>query len=395
MSKTRKEKIEQLDNEIVVKRAEYEALRKEYEALEDAIRKTREKLEKLNKKLASGKELTNAELRNKAIYEKNLKELEARRAGAGTTSTTNTNTANTSVNKNTPPSNTNAGNKNTPTSNNAANKNTPPSSTETALKNSEQKAQETADAINSEEDKNTKVDDAGSATKTAKEMANTVDANIEENVPTWFWREAREMAPTDKAKRGFIISDYITNRLGTALGNTGAIVQNNGGSGGGQIKAQGGTYIDQYRQGKMEQALANRKKKQDSLMQAQNDILTAVLDSESEVRAIQNKLRNSGYYNNFNRLTNEQQVYIKGLLYSDTQGKISNAVLGNLINKLLAGEDISLNELTSTVLVASGIDDAKQITNGANNILKKAMDAAGKVGEWGEGWLKNYKKAGE
>ena len=392
MSKTRKEKIEQLDNEIVVKRAEYEALRKEYEALEDAIRKTREKLEKLYKKQASGKELTNAELRNKAIYEKNLKELEARKANVATP-TAKPNAANTSANKNTPPSNTNAGNKNTLPSNNAANKNTPPSSTETALKNSEQKAQETADAMNEGNEK--KIGDAGSATKTAKEMANTVDANIEENVPTWFWREAREMAPTDKAKRGFIISDYITNRLGTALGNTGAIVQNNGGSGGGQIKAQGGTYIDQYRQGKMEQALANRKKKQDSLMQAQNDILTAVLDSESEVRAIQNKLRNSGYYNNFNRLTNEQQVYIKGLLYSDTQGKISNAVLGNLINKLLAGEDISLNELTSTVLVASGIDDAKQITNGASNILNKAMDAAGKVGEWGEGWLKNYRKAGE
>ena len=411
MSETRKEKIEQLDNEIAVKRAEYEDLRKEYEALEDALGKTRKKLEKLYKKQASGKELTNAELRNKAIYEKNIKELEAKIAGISTTSTTNTNTANTSANKNTPPSNTNAGNKNTPQSNGTVtgnkntppsngnggngNKNTPPSSTETALKNSEQKAQETADAINSEEDNNTKVDDAGSATETAKEMANTVDANIEENVPTWFWREAREMAPTDKAKRGFLISDYITNRLGTALGNTGAVVQNNGGSGGGQIKAQGGSYIDQYRQGKMEQALANRKKKQDSLMQAQNDILTSILDSENEVRAIQNKLRNSGYYNNFNRLTNEQQVYIKGLLYSDTQGKISNAVLGNLINKLLAGEDISLNELTSTVLVASGIDDAKQITNGASNILKKAMNAAGKVGEWGEGWLKNYKKAGE
>lgn len=388
MAKTRKEKIEQLDNEIVVKRAEYEALRKEYEALEDAIRKTREKLEKLYKKQASGKELTNAELRNKAIYEKNLKELEAKRAGAGTTSTTNT-----SANKNTQPSN-NVGNKNTPTSNNTANnKNTPPITTETALKNSEQKAQEAADAMNEGNEK--KVGDAGSATETAKEMANTVDANIEENVPTWFWREAREMAPTDKAKRGFIISDYITNRLGTALGNAGAIVQNNGGAGGGQIKAQGGSYIDQYRQGKMEQALANRKKKQDSLMQAQNDILTAILDNENEVRAIQNKLRNSGYYNNFNRLTNEQQVYIKGLLYSDTQGKISNAVLGNLINKLLAGEDISLNELTSTVLVASGIDDAKQITNGANNILNKAMNAAGKVSEWGEGWLKNYKKVGE
>ena len=393
MSKTRKEKIEQLDNEIVVKRAEYEALRKEYEALEDAIRKTREKLEKLYKKQASGKELTNAELRNKAIYEKNLKELEARRAGAGTTSTTNTNTGNNknavSTNNSTSTGNKSTGNKNTT---NTSNK---PSSTETALTNSEQKAQEAADAMNSEEDKNKKVGDAASATQTAKEMADTVDDNIEENVPTWFWREAREMAPTDKAKRGFLISDYITRRLGTALGNTGAIVQNNGGSGGGQIKAQGGSYIDQYRQGKMEQVLANRKAKQDNLMKLQNDALIAAGISENETRAIQNKLRNSKHWNKYNRLTNEQQVYIKGLLYGDTEGKVDDAILGELVDRLMEGKDVSIEQLTTSVLTAAGMNNAKQMVNGASNILNKAMNAAGKVGEWGEGWLKNYKKAGE
>lgn len=353
--------------------------------------------EKEIKKLSKKKKLSPEQQSMMSTYQKRIDELKAEKAslmaGDGNVNTPNGNTPN----KNTP--NTSKGNKNTPNTSNKPTSNKPtsnkPSSTETALKNSEQKAQEAADAMNSEEDKNKKVGDAASATKTAKEMAETVDANIEENVPTWFWREAREMAPTDKAKRGFIISNYITNRLGTALGNTGAIVQNNGGSGGGQIKEQGGSYIDQYRQSKLEQAMANRKMKQDSLMQSQNNILTAILDNENEVKAIQNKLRNSGYYNNFNRLTNEEQVYIKGLLYSDTQGKISNAVLGNLINKLLSGDDISINELASTVLVASGIDSAKQITTGANNILKKAMDAAGKVGEWGEGWLKNYKKAGD
>lgn len=354
MAKTRKEKIEQLDKEIVVKRAEYETLRKEYEALEDDIRKTREKLEKLYKKQASGKELTNAELRSKAIYERNLKELEARRAGASTTTTSTANT-NTAANKNTK----NVGNT-------AANKN---STKATALENSEQKAQEAADAMNNGNEK--KVEDAGSATKTAKEMANTVDANIEENVPTWFWREAREMAPTDKAKRGFLITDYITNRLGTALSNTGAIVQNNGGSGGGQIKEQGGTYIDKYRQSKLDQALANRKAKQNNLLQQQIDALIAIGASENEARAIQNKLRNSKHWNKYNRLTNEQQVYIQGLLYSDTRGKISDAVLGNFIDQLMEGKDISLEQAAATALTAAGIDNAEQMKAGAKNIGDK------------------------
>ncbi len=350
------------------------------------------------KKLSKKKKLSTEQQGMISTYRKRIEELKAEKAsllaGDGNKNTSSTGNKNTSStgNKNTP----RTGNKNTTPSsntNNSSNGNNKPSSTETALKNSEGKAKEAADAMNEGNEK--KVEDAGSATKTAKEMANTVDANIEENVPTWFWREAREMAPTDKAKRGFIISNYITNRLGTALSNTGAIVQNNGGSGGGHIKEQGGSYIDQYRQGKLEQALSNRKKKQDSLMQAQNDILTAVLDNENEVRAIQNKLRNSGHYNNFNRLTNEQQVYIKGLLYSDTQGKVDNAMLGELIDRMMEGKNVSLEDVASTVLTAAGMKNSKQMIPGASNILGKAIQFGEKTGSWLSGLGKLYKKPGE
>lgn len=328
---------------------------------EKEIRDTEKNIEKLIKKQASGKELTNAELRDKATYEKNLEYLKSQIAGGGATSTTSTNTAaNTNVGKQ--PS-TNKTKTTTSTTNNKS------STRVTALENSEQKAQEAADEMNNGNEK--KVEDAGSATKTAKDMANTVDANIEENVPTWFWREAREMAPTDKAKRGFLISDYITNRLGTALGNTGAIIQNNGGSGGGQIKEQGGTYIDKYRQSKLEQALANRKAKQSNLLKQQIDAIISIGASENEARAIQNKLRNSKHWNKYNRLTNEQQVYIQGLLYSDTRGKISDAVLGNFIDKLMEGKDISLEQAAATALTAAGIDNAEQLKAGAKNICDK------------------------
>lgn len=332
---------------------------KELEKINAEVKDTKNKIEKLDKKQAKGKELTNAELRNKSAYEKRLKYLEAQLSG-GATSTTNTDT-NTS----------NTNNKSTPSSSNTNNSsNNKPSSTRvTALSKSEEKAKEAADAMNEGNEK--KVEDAGSATQTARDMANTVDANIEENVPTWFWREAREMAPTDKAKRGFLISDYITNRLGTALSNTGAIVQNNGGSGGGQIKEQGGTYIDQYRQSKLEQALANRKAKQSNLLKQQIDALIAIGASENEARAIQNKLRNSKHWNKYNRLTNEQQVYIQGLLYSDTRGKISDAVLGNFIDQLMEGKDVSLDKLAVTTLTAAGIDNAEQIKSGAKNIGDK------------------------
>ena len=249
-----------------------------------------------------------------------------------------------------------------------------PSSKENALTGSEKKAVATADAMNSEEEKNKKVGDAGSAAETARDMANTVDANVEENVPTWFWREAREMAPSDKAKQGFIISNYILNRLGTAAGNIGAIIQNAGGSGGATLKEHGGSYIDQYRQSKLEQALANRKTKQNNLLQQQIDALVAIGASENEARAIQNKLRNSKYWNKYNRLTNEQQVYIQGLLYSDTKGEITDAVLGDFIDRIMEGKDISLNNVAATALTAAGIDNVDKLTSGAGSIGAKVTN---------------------
>ena len=256
-------------------------------------------------------------------------------------------------------------------------------SKETKLTNSEKDANDAADVMNSEEEKNKKVEDAGSATQTAREMANTVDANVEENVPTWFWREAQEMAPTDKAKRGFIISNYILNRLGTATGNIGAIVQNAGGSGGATLKEHGGSYIDKYRQSKLEQALANRKTKQNNLLQQQIDALVAIGASENEARAIQNKLRNSKHWNKYNRLTNEQQVYIQGLLYSDTNGEITDAVLGDFIDKIMEGKDMSLDNVAATALTAAGIDNVEQLRTSAGDIKKKVVE-----------WL-NWDKAGE
>lgn len=257
-----------------------------------------------------------------------------------------------------------------------------PSSKENALTGSEKKAEETADAMNNEEDKNKKVEDAASATQTAKEMANTVDANVEENIPTWFWREAQEMAPSDKAKRGFIISNYILNRLGTAAGNIGAIVQNAGGSGGATLKEHGGSYIDQYRQSKLEQAMANRKTRQNNLLQQQIDALVAIGASENEARAIQNKLRNSKYWNKYNRLTNEQQVYIQGLLYSDTKGEITDAVLGDFIDRIMEGKDISLNNVAATALTAAGIDNIDQLVSEAGTIGEKVTKWLTEVTGW-------------
>ena len=248
------------------------------------------------------------------------------------------------------------------------------SSKEKRLENVEEKAAEAADAMNNEEDKNKKTEDAKSAAETARDMAAQVDANVEENIPTWFWREAQEMAPSDKAKRGFIISNYILNRLGTAAGNIGAIVQNAGGSGGATLKEHGGSYIDQYRKSKLEQALANRKTRQNNLLQQQIDALVAIGASENEARAIQNKLRNSKYWNKYNRLTNEQQVYIQGLLYNDTKGEISDAVLGNLIDQIMEGKDVSLEKLATTALTASEIDNVDKIVSGVTGFTDKVLE---------------------
>ena len=342
------------------------------EEIEADEKSLREKIKKINKKKEKGKELSASETRNLALYEKNLSELSKEKENLGKKPATVATPA-TPVNKPAAPVNKPA----------APVVNKPSSPKEKRLENVEEKAVATADEMNSEEEKNKKTDDAKSAAETARDRAAQVDANVEENIPTWFWREAREMAPSDKAKQGFIISNYILNRLGTAAGNIGAIIQNAGGSGGAALKEHGGSYIDQYRKGKFEQAMANRKTRQNNLLQQQIDALVAIGASENEARAIQNKLRNSKYWNKYNRLTNEQQIYIQGLLYSDTKGEITDAVLGNFIDKIMEGKDMSLNNVAATALTAAGIDN-----------VDKLISEAGTIGEKVTNWL-GWKKPGE
>lgn len=332
------------------------------EQIEADEKSLREKIKKINKKKEKGKELSASETRNLSLYEKNLSELSKEKENLGKKPAT--------VDKPAVPV-TPAAPVNKPAAPVVNKPST--SSKEKRLENVEEKAVATADGMNSEEDKNKKTEDAKSAAETARDRAAQVDANVEENVPTWFWREAREMAPSDKAKQGFIISNYILNRLGTAAGNIGAIIQNAGGSGGAALKEHGGSYIDQYRKSKLDQAMANRKTRQNNLLQQQIDALVAIGASENEARAIQNKLRNSKYWNKYNRLTNEQQVYIQGLLYSDTKGEITDAVLGDFIDKIMEGKDISLNNVAATALTAAGIDNVEQLKTGADDIKKKVI----------------------
>lgn len=343
---------------------------KSIKEIDKEISKTQKAIEKINKKEEKDGHLSNVDVGARSIYRKRIKELEAEKKsilnGGSETPTTSKKV------DSTPTATTTA----TPTTATpvAPVVNKPStSSTEKRLENVEEKAAGAADEMNSEEAKNKKTEDAKSAAETARDMANTVDANVEENIPTWFWREAQEMAPSDKAKRGFIISNYILNRLGTATGNIGAIIQNAGGSGGASLKEHGGSYIDQYRQSKLEQAMANRKTKQNNLLQQQVDALVAIGASENEARAIQNKLRNSKHWNKYNRLTNEQQVYIQGLLYNDTKGEITDAVLGDFIDRIMEGKDISLNNVAATALTSAGIDNIDQLTSGAKTIVDKVL----------------------
>ena len=387
---------------------------KSLKELEKQISKAQKAIEKINKKEEKDGSLSNVDAGTRSIYRKELKKLEAEReevlnGGSKTTTpkkvdnTTSTNAPTNGLwrkaqestqkllNESLAEKESIGGSKtiipaqpkkvdNAPASNApassvpAVNKPTNNNTLEKSLENVEKKAAETADEMNSEEDKNNKIEDAKSAAETAKGMANQIDANVEENIPTWFWREAQEMSPSDKAKRGFIISNYILNRLGTATGNIGAIIQNAGGSGGASLKEHGGSYIDQYRKGKLEQAIANRKAKQNSLLQMQNNALVAIGVPENEARAIQNKLRNSKYLNKYNRLTEEQQVYIQGLLYSDTKGEITDAVLGNFIDRIMEGKDASLEQLTTTTLMSAGIDNVDKIKSGAKRIADKVLE---------------------
>ena len=344
--------------------------------VEKEISKAQKAIEKINKKEEKDGGLSNVDAGTRSTYKKMLKKLEAEKESilnGGSKTTTPKKVDNT-------PTTTAAPKTVTPA---APVVNKPSTSSKgKRLEKVEEKAVATADEMNSEEEKNKKVEDAASATQTAKEMANTVDANVEENVPTWFWREAQEMAPSDKAKRGFIISNYILNRLGTAAGNIGAIVQNAGGSGGATLKEHGGSYIDQYRKSKLEQAMANRKTRQNNLLQQQIDALVAIGASENEARAIQNKLRNSKYWNKYNRLTNEQQLYIQGLLYSDTKGEITDAVLGNFIDRIMEGKDISLNNVAATALTAAGIDNIDKLTSEAGTISDKVTNWLAGAAGW-------------
>ena len=347
--------------------------------IEKEISKAQKTIEKINKKEEKYGSLSNADAGTRNSYQKMLKELEAEkeRMNGGSETATPKKVDRTPA---------------TTTTTTAAPKTVTPaapvvkqpakSSKEKRLENVEEKANEAADEMNSEEEKNKKTEDAKSAAETARDRAAQIDANVEENIPTWFWRDAQEMAPTDKAKRGFIISNYILNRLGTATGNIGAIVQNAGGSGGASLKEHGGSYIDQYRKSKLEQALTNRKTKQNNLLQQQIDALVAIGASENEARAIQNKLRNSKHWNKYNRLTNEQQVYIQGLLYSDTKGEITDAVLGDFIDRIMEGKDISLNNVAATALTAAGIDNVEKLTSEAGSIGEKVTNWLAGAAGW-------------
>lgn len=326
------------------------------EQINKEIKDTQTKLDKINKKVAKGKELSASEARNKALFEKNLDSLLKEKENLGKKPVT----APTTNGKTTGGKTGGEGDDTT-------------GSIEKKLEETEKEAIDEADAMNTEEAKEQKTLDAKSAAETARDRANQIDANIEENVPTWFLREAKEMAPSDKAKRGFIITNHILNRLGTALGNTGAIIQNAGGSGGASLKEHGGSYIDQYRQSKIEQAMANRKTKQNSLLQQQIDALVAIGVPENEARVIQNKLRNSAHFLKYNRLTNEQQVYIQGLLYNDTKGKINDAALGNFIDQLMEGKNVSMEQAAVNMMAAHGIDNIDEIKSGAKAIGDKVI----------------------
>ena len=352
--------------------------------VEKEISKAQKAIEKYDKKEEKDGGLSNVDAGTRSTYRKMLKKLEAEKesilnGGSETTIPKKVDIAPTTTTAPAPKTVTPAAAPKTVTP--VVNKPST-SSKEKRLENVEEKAAAVADAMNNEEDKNKKVEDAASATQTAKEMANTVDANVEENIPTWFWREAQEMAPSDKAKRGFIISNYILNRLGTAAGNIGAIVQNAGGSGGATLKEHGGSYIDQYRKSKLEQAMTNRRAKQNNLLQMQTDAANAIGIPENETRAVQNKLRNSKYWNKYNRLTNEQQVYIQGLLYSDTKGEITDAVLGDFIDRIMEGKDISLNNVAATALTAAGIDNVDKLVSGAGTIGEKVTNWLAGAAGW-------------
>lgn len=330
------------------------------EDIEKDIKDANAKLQPFQKKLAKGKKLNASESRNKSFYENNLKRLEEEKKNFGKPS----------VNEKPPVVNNGSVDK----PNGGTGSGTGGKSLEKQYQESLKKQQELADQLNDANLRNKKLEDEKSTLEQVQKGVDQVDEATEANIPTWFWREAQEMAPTDKAKRGFIITNHILNRLGTTTGNIGAIVQNAGGSGGASIKEHGGSLIDQYRQGKLEQAIANRKTKQNARMQFQLDAYTAAGAEENRMREVQRKLRNSGYWGNFERLSIEQQVYLQGLLYSDTKGEITNAMIGNLIDQIMKGKDVSLEQVAVNSLAAAGVDNLDTIVKEAKSWGEKALD---------------------
>lgn len=254
--------------------------------------------------------------------------------------------------------------------------------TEKELQTSEQEANLAADKLNTEEIKEQKTNDASSAIQTEAAKVENVNPYVEENIPTWFWKEAREMAGNDDKKYGYIIANHILNTLGTGLSNIGARVQNAGGSGGGTLSEYDNSMINKYRTTKLNQALENRKIKYQNLLDSQINMLKQIGIEEAEARKVQNRIRNSEFYNKYNRLNNEQQVYIMSLLTADASGDISDAALGKLIDRLMEGESVSPSEAATTVLVGEGIDNIDKIEQASNNIFGKLQGWINEEGTW-------------
>jgi hypothetical protein len=249
-------------------------------------------------------------------------------------------------------------------------------SLEADLSKNQDKQQSLADSLNDDELGEKKLEDAINAGENAAARGDSIDDNLEFNSPNWFWEEAKEIAPNDKAKRGFLITNHIFNTLGTGLGNIGATVQNNGGSGGGTIKDYN-SYLNQYSQSKMNQVLANRKAKQDSRMQFQINALLKIGATEEEALEIQNRLRNGKFKSQWTRLTNEEQMLLQALLYYDNEGKIGDALIGDMIDRMMKGDKVSAEDIITTTVTASGVDNAKTLVNGIQELVKNPIKTIG------------------
>jgi len=354
---------------------------------------TKKKLEAYNKalqKALDGKELSKTErdvVRDVSVaYNKEFNLFKETETPATDTNKTNTSVSNantTNTNKTEP----DVSNNNTVGKIGSTAANTQPvppvlTETEKELQTSEQKANLAANELNSEEIQEQKTNDASSAIKTEAAKVENVNPYVEENIPTWFWKEAREMAGNDDKKYGYIIANHILNTLGTGLSNIGARVQNAGGSGGATLSEYGNSMIDKYRTTKLNQALENRKIKYQNLLDSQINMLKQIGIEEAEARKVQNRIRNSEFYNKYNRLNNEQQVYIMSLLTADTKGDISDAALGKLIDRLMEGESVSPSEAATTVLVGEGIDNVDKIEQASNNIFGKLKGWINEEGTW-------------